>query len=200
MSWQNEYEDVQLTEPIQPKKDCLVQIAAAEGASWTVKPASEGGAPGFEGQVFPAMKLTVLITDPNVETEHEGSRVRRTIEHRLNLDRYPFKDKNGAVGWMGKQGLYELEEALGFPPVYVNAELQPVEPFITRTGRKAAPRGEGIKRQLNQDFLRAYFTPEGNPNLEWAGKNLAADIEIQRDDRYGDRNRIVRFKPVPVNV
>ena len=202
MSWQQESDDVQFAGPIVPKKDCRVEIAAAEKGEWKVKKAEDGGAPGYEGKPFAALKLTCTITDPNVQTEYEGGRPRLTLEHQLNLEKYPYVDKkSGEVKWLGRTGLYDLEEAFGFDPVFTNGDGQSVEPFVTRNGRKVAPKGvEGVKRQLNPDFVEAYFTAEGSPNLEWAGKTLFADIGLEKDDRYGDRNRILRFKRSPVGV
>ena len=199
--WQEEQDEVIVIEPILPKKDCRVEIGAAETAEWTVNATSDGGAPGYEGQTFPAMKLTVTITDESIQTEHENARPRLTIEHQLNLARYPYLDKkSGTVRFLGRQHLFDLEEALGFDPVFTNGEGQSVEPYITRTGRKVAPKGEGIKRQPNPAFLSAYFHPDGSPTLEWNGKTVYTDIEIEANERYGDRNRIVRFKRAPVSV
>ena len=201
MGWQQEQDDVVVTEPILAKQDCQLEIVSAESAEWTVKASIDGGAPGYEGQTFKAMKLTLSITDPNVQTEHEGARPRLTIEHQMNLDRYPYLDKkSGRVKWLGRANLYELEEAFGFDPIFTNGEGQPVEPYLTRTGRKVAPKGEGIKRSLNPAFTQAYFTPEGNPNLGWAGKQVYADIGVEKDERYGDKNRVQRFKRAPVSV
>ena len=84
--------------------------------------------------------------------------------------------------------------------VFTNGDGQPVEPYITRTGRKVAPKGEGIKRSLNPAFIQAYFTADGHPNLEWAGKVVYADIGVEESEQFGDRNRIQRFKPTPVTV
>ena len=201
--WRDEQDTVEVFEPIVAKQDCKLEIVSAESAEWTVKAAADGGAPGYEGQPFKAMKLTLNITDPNVQTEHEGARPRLTLEHQMNLDRYPILDKKtGGMRWMGRANLYELEEAFGFDPVFTNGEGQAVEPFITQTGRKVAPRGEGIKRSLNPAFTAAYFTPDGSPNLEFAGKTVYADIVVERDDtgRYGDKNRVQRFKRAPVSV
>ena len=201
MSWQQEQDDVVVTEPIVAQRDVKLEIVSAERAEWTVKAAGEGGAPGHEGEAFKAMKLTLQITDPTVQTEHEGARPRLTLEHQMNLDRYPYLDKkSGGVRWLGRANLYELEEAFGFDPVFTNGEGQPVEPYITRNGRKMAPRGEGIKRSLNPAFTQAYFTPDGNPSLEWSGRTVYADVAIEKDERYGDRNRIQRFKRPPVAV
>lgn len=201
MGWQDEGDDVQFSEPILAKKDCQVRIDAAEATEWKVKETAKGGAPGYEGQAFKALKLTCTITDASVQTEHEGGKPRLTLEHQFNIDRYPYLDKKtGTVKWLGRQALYDLEEAFGFDPIFTTADGQPVDPFITRTGRKVAPKVEGVKRHLNPDFLSAYFTPDGTPNLEWAGKTVHADIDVERSEQFGDKNVIKRFKAVPVTV
>lgn len=201
MPWQSDSDEVVLTEPILAKKDCKVEIVAAEATEWKVKEASKGGAPGHEGEVYKAMKLTITITDENVQTEHEGSRPRLTLEHQCNVDKYPYLDKkSGTVKWLGRANLYELEEAFGFDPVFTNGEGKTVEPYIGRTGRKMAPKGEGIKRSFNPAFTSAYFTSEGSPNLEWAGKTVYADIGVEESEQYGAKNRIQRFKKAPISV
>ena len=201
MGWQEESDEVIVTEPIVAKKDCKMQIDAVEPTTWKVKETANGGAPGYAGQEFKALKLTATITDENIQTEHEGARPRLTLEHQFNVDKYPYLDrKSGTVRFMGRQNLYDLEEAFGFEPLFTNGEGKPVEAYVTRTGRKVAPKGEGIKRKLNPDFLTAYFTIDGTPNLEWAGKTVYADIDVERSEQYGDKNVIKRFKRVPVAV
>ena len=201
MAWNQESDEVIVTEPIQPKKDCKVEIAAAEAAQWTVKSAGIGGAPGHEGEVYKAVKLTLTITDENVTTEHENARPRLTVEHQFNIERYPYLDKKtGQVKWLGRANLYDLEEALGFDPCFFDAGGNSVEAFITRTGRKAAPKGEGVTRKPNPAFLSAYFNSDGTPNLEWSGKTVYADIGIEVSEQFGDKNRISRFKKAPISV
>ena len=201
MSWQDESDEVIITEPILPKKDCKVEIVAAESVVWTVKEAAKGGAPGHEGEPYKAMKLTLQITDTEIATEHENARPRLTLEHQFNVDKYPYLEKkSGTVKWMGRQNLYDLEEAFGFEPIFTNGDGKPVEAYVTRTGRKVAPKGEGIKRHFNPAFTAAYFNADGGPNLEWAGKTVYADIAVEKDEQYGDKNRITRFKVAPVTV
>ena len=202
MTWQDESDTVQFAEPILPKKDCRVRIDFAESVDWTVKAANKGGAPGHEGEVYHAMKLTVVITDPNIQIEHEGGKPRLSLEHQINLDKYPFlSKKTGTVEWMGRNGLYELEEALGFDPVFVDGAGASVEPFLTRSGRKVAPKVEGVKRQVNLDFASSYFHPDGSVNPDnWINKIVYADIEVEKSEQYGDRNRIARFKRAPASV
>src|SRR3990167_2635347 len=131
-AWQTERDEVVSFGPILPKKGTKLEIVSAESATWTVKAESAGGAPGHEGEAYPAMKLTLTITDPNVQTEGEHIRPRTTIEHQMNLARYPYASKKtpGEALWMGRTGLYGLEESLGFDPVFVNGSGHPVEPFI----------------------------------------------------------------------
>lgn len=198
MVWQEEQDEVISFGPIVAQKDVRLEIAVAEQAQWTVK----DSVPGHEGEVYPAMKLTLTIADPStVRTEQENVRPRLTLEHQMNLARYPYVDKkSGEVKWLGRQGLYDLEEAFGFDPVFTNGSGQTVDAFVTRMGRKVAPKGEGIKRSLNPAFTQAYFTADGSPNLEWSGKTVYADIDVEKSDQFGDRNRIVRFKRAPVSV
>ena len=196
--WQDEQDEVVSYGPIVPQKDVKLMIDVAEATVWKVKES----VPGHVGEEYPAMKLTCTIADPStVRTEQETMRPRLTIEHQMNVARYPYLDKkSGEVKWLGRQGLYDLEEAFGFDPVFTNGDGQPVEPLITRTGRKVAPKGEGIKRSLNPAFTQAYFTSDGSPNLEWTGKTVYADIDVERSEQFGDKNRITRFKRVPVSV
>ena len=200
--WNEESDDVIVTEPIVAKKDCKLEIVAAETTEWKVKEASKGGAPGYEGQAFQPMKLTLSITDEDIQTEHEGAKARLVIEHQFNLAKYPYLEKkSGTVKWMGRQALYDLEEAFGFEPLFTDAQGQKVEPYLTRSGRKVAPKSvEGAKRKLNPEFIAAYFTAEMVPNLEWAGKTVYADVDVERSEQFGDKNVIKRFKATPVTV
>lgn len=201
MSWQQEQDEVINYGPILPKKGVKLEIGAAISATWKVKEEADGGAPGHAGEEYPAMKLTLEIKDEQVQTEGEHIRPRLTIEHQLNLARYPFlSKKDGSAQWMGRTGLYGLEESLGFEPVFVNGGGQRVDPFITKAGRKVAPKGDNIKRQLNPDFTQAFFNADGSPNLEWAGKTVYGDVEVERSEKFGDRNVVTRFVAAPVSL
>ncbi len=194
MPWQDESDDVLVTEPILAKKDCKVRIDSVEKTSWTVKE----GVPGYSGKSYAALKGTATIIDEQVQTEHEGARPRLSLDFQFNLEKYPFVDrKTGEIRFMGKGSLYELQEALGFDPVFQDAQGQPVAPYVTKAGRKVAPKGEGIKQVINPDFLTAYFTPEGEPKLEFAEQVVYADIGVERSEQYGDKNVIKRFKRAP---
>ena len=196
--WADEQDEIQFSEPILAKKDCKVRIDFAEPAEWKVKET----VPGHGGETYKAMKLTVIITDENVQTEHADAKPRLTIEHQLNIEKYPYLDKKtGTVKWLGRAGLYDLEAALGFEPRFVGPDGQQVEPYVTRTGRKAAPKIDGVKQMLNPDFAAAYFHEDGTVNpSNWIEKNVYADIDVERSDQYGDRNVIKRFKAAPPQV
>lgn len=198
MNWQDEADPVELVEPILAKKDCKLRIDFVEPIQWTVK----AHVPGHAGEVYPALKVTHTIIDQDVQTEHEGSRIKAVFETQFNLQRYPYLDKkSGSVKWLGRASLYELEEAFGFDPVYLDAEGQPVEPFISRTGRKLAPKGEGITRRLNLAFTGAYFeSPEQPKRDAWINKEVYADVEVEESEQYGNKNSIKRYKPAPVQV
>lgn len=196
--WVNEQDEVSFSEPILAQKDCRVRIDFAEAAEWKVKES----VPGHAGETYKAMKLTVTITDDTVRTEHADAKPRLTIEHQLNVQRYPYLNKKtGAVSWLGRDQLWQLEQALGFEPVFMDASGNRLEPFITKTGRKAAPKGEGVKQQLNPDFAAAYFDSEGNPKPDsWIDKEMLADIEVEQSEQYGPRNVIRRFKPLQASI
>ena len=115
-SFIEEVDEVQVWEPVLAKKDCKVRIDFAEPAEWTVKEHVSGHA----GEVYKAAKLTVTITDKNVSTAHEGASPRLTLEHQFNVQRYPYlSKKTGEIAWLGRQAIYQLEEAFGFDPVFV---------------------------------------------------------------------------------
>src|SRR3990167_3185043 len=145
MLWTDDADEVVVREPILEKKDCQVRIDFVEPTIWTVK---EEKTPGHGGEAYKAMKMTLTITDPNVQTEHEGARPRLVFEHQMNLDKYPYlSKKTGDIAWLGRGQLHDLEEAFGFDPVFVDTTGQPVDAYLTRTGHKVAPKGEGIKRK-----------------------------------------------------
>ena len=90
--------------------------------------------------------------------------------------------------------------------MFVGAEGQPLEPHVTKTGRKVAPKVEGVKRRINPDFFDAYFKPFETeddgvvvtkllPVVDnWVGKEILADIELEHDEQYGSKNVVKRFK------
>lgn len=197
-SWLDQTDEQVFSEPILAKKDCQLRIDFAEPATWKVK----DSVPTHAGQEFKAAKLTLTITDPNVQTEHQGWNPRRVIEHQFNVEKYPFMDKKtGTLRWLNRANLFELEEAFGFEPVFVDPNGVTLPPFITKAGRKVAPKVEGVQRKLNPDFARAYFHEDGTVNPDnWTGKTVYADVDVEKSDQFGDRNRIVRFKVAPAQI
>lgn len=196
MGFRDDSDAVIITEPILPKKDVPVEILAAESASWTVKDT----VPGFAGQQTKAVKLTVKLLDTDVQTEHDGARPRLVFDQTFNIEPHPYINKDGEIAKMGRSLLYSIEEAAGFDPVFVDAEGNEVAPYITRTGSKRAPKQEGVRQKLNPAFADAYFNEDGTPTLNWAGLKLFADITVQKNEQYGDKNQISRFKKAPVAV
>jgi len=194
MPWQDEADDIQFSGPIKPKKGCKVRIDNVASSVWTVKE----GVEGHEGDTTPAIKVMCTIID-DVEVEQEGTKPKMNVDFITNLARHPYlSKKTGEVEFMGRAGLYGIEEAFGFDPVFKNALGEVVEPFISsRTGRKSAPKGvEGVKRVLNPDFHAAYFNGD-EPSAEWTGKEVYANIDIERSEQYGDKNVIRRFVVAP---
>jgi len=208
MPWNEEAEPIVFWEPILPKKDCKLEILSAEGGVYTVKPFTEGGAFGHEGEVAKTITLTLQITDDNAPTEHEDGRPQLTFKQTMIIEKYPFsvKEKDQAktpteeVGWMGINLLHSLAQALGFDPKFVDGSGSSVEPYVNpRNGNKSAPRGvDGISKLLNPEFKNAFFDTDGNPLLEFGGKIVYGDIKIQRDEAYPDKNQVTRFKRKPV--
>lgn len=202
-----EEEDIQIIEPIMAQKRVRIGVTFAEHTEWEVKPKDKWIPEGLVnmqeliGKKYDACKLTLTISDDSVKTEHEGAGFKRTIEHQFNIVKFPYPDKNsGQVKYLGKQNLFQLEAALGFDPVFkVSGEI--VEPYITKNGNKVAPKIDGVKRSINPDFFNAYFNDDGTPNVDaWIGKELYADIGVERSDVYGDKNVISRFVKEPTAI
>lgn len=203
MTWNDDSDAVQFSEPILAKKDVKVRIDFAEPAEWEVKvkdkwsDADREAMREFVGKKFKAMGLNLTITDSDVKTEHADAKPKVSLTTQLNLDKYPFP-KDGTVQYMGRQGLYDLQGALGFDPVFVVNGRQ-VEPYITKTGNKVAPKIEGVKQVINPDFFSAYFNPDGTVNpTNWIDKVIYVDVELERNEQYGDRNNVTRFKRRPI--
>lgn len=195
-------DDVQFSEPIQPQKNVRCGISKIEKAEWEVKPKEKWTADDkenmreFVGQKFDACKMTLTISDDSVKTEHADAKPRLSIDDQFNIEPYPFP-KNGAVQKMGRQRLYEFEAAFGFDPIF-KANGVVVEPFITRTGSKVAPKIAGVKRVINPDFFDAYFDAFGNPIISnWIGKTVYADIEIETSEKFWAKNIIKKIVKAP---
>lgn len=186
MSIYTEEEDnVQFSEPILAQKNVKAKISFVEKTTWKNK---------VDGQAYDACKLTIQITDESVKTEHADSKPKLVIEDQFNIVQYPYIDKKtGEIKKLGKQKLYQLEQAFGFDPVFkVNGEV--VAPFVTKNGNKVAPKIDGVKHVINPDFFNAYFTSNGEPAIDnWLDKNLCVDIEVEHSEQFGSKNVIARY-------
>lgn|SRR3990167_2722219 len=185
----DEQEDVQFSEPILAQKDVKCKIVFAEHTSWKNK---------TDEKDYDACKLTLQIIDESVKTEHADAKPRITLEDQFNIVQYPYLDKKtGAIKKLGRQKLYQIEGAFGFDPIFkVNGEVVP--PFITRSGNKAAPKVDGVKRNINSDFFNAYFDSEGRPVIDnWIDKVIYTDIELETSEQFGSRNTISRYVKAP---
>lgn len=184
-----EEDDVQFSEPILAQKGVRIGISFAEKVEWKSK---------HDGNSYDACKLTVQISDDTVKTEHADAKPKLTIEDQFNIVQYPYLDKKtGTMKKLGKQKLYQLEQVFGFDPCF-QANGKAVEPFVTKSGNKVAPKVEGVKRFINPDFFNAYFDESGNPRIDnWVGKTLYADIEVETSEQFGSKNVIARYVKGP---
>lgn len=188
--WTNEQDDVQFSEPILAQKGVKLKLNFAEATKWKSK---------VDGQEYDAVKVTLDIDDKSVRTEHADARPKTTIVDQFNLAQFPYTDKKtGEVKKLGRSKLYQLEEALGFDPVFL-VDGKQVEPFITKTGAKRAPKIEGVKRTLNPAFMDAYFLGDGTPNMSnWSGKTLYANVGVETSEQFGAKNIIEAYVKAPV--
>lgn len=200
-----EAEEVQFSEPILAQKGVKLKVGFAEHTEWEVKnkpswsPEQKITMQDSIGNKFDACKLTLHIDDSSVRCEHEDAKPRGIIEDQFNIESYPYPDKKtGKLKKLGRSKLYQLEEAFGFDPIFkVKGDV--VEPKITRSGRKIAPKVEGVKRSINPDFFNAYFTEKGRPLMEnWEAKTIYADVGVVENTQYGDKNVIDRYVSAPV--
>lgn len=178
-------DDVQFSEPILAQKGVKVELRTAEKTVWKNK---------VDGNPYDALKLTVLITDDSVRTEHADAKPKLVIDHQFNIVAYPYMDKKtGTIKKLGRANLYQLETAFGFEPVFT-VDGKQVEPYVTKTGNKVAPKTDGVKRVLNPDFYDAYFNADNSPKIEnWIGKKLTADIEVEVNEQFGNKNTVARY-------
>jgi hypothetical protein len=200
-----EQDDIQFSEPILAQKGVRVGVVKAEKNQWEVKTKDKWTPEQLEtmkpliGNKYDACKLSMIISDDSVKTEHADAKPKLSVDDVFNIENYPFPDqKTGALKQMGKQKLYELEGALGFDPVFVANGVE-VEAFVTRNGNKVAPKIEGVKRKINPDFFNAYFDEDGTPKMSnWEGKVLYADIDVETSEKFGSKNVIKRYVKSPV--
>lgn len=182
-------DDVQFSEPIMAKKQVRCGIQSAEKCLWKNK---------VDGQEYSALKLKINISDDSVTTEHADAKPKLNLEDQFNTVSYPYLDKkSGDIKKLGRQKLFQLESAFGFDPLFtVNG--QPVEPFVTKTGNKVAPKLESVKRILNPDFFNAYFDENCNPKMsEFAGKTIYANIGVETSEQFGSKNIVEAYVKAP---
>src|SRR3990167_8533714 len=185
--YSDEADAVISSEAVMPLKKCALQISFVERNDWTAKTEEH------KGEKFPALKVTYRITDERAKTESADANV-KAVEDVLNLVKFPYTDKEtGEVKWLRRGKLFEIERAFGFEPVFVNEQGQVLEPRVSKkTGGKYGPKGSSQK--LNPDFEEAYFDASGNPKVDnWSDKEVLADIDIERSEQFGDRNKVKRI-------
>ena len=189
-----EEDDVQFSEPILPQKGVKLKLTFAEKTQWEAKTGGEKN-----GNKYDAVKLTLEIDDTSVRTEHADARPKKVIEDQFNIVQFPYEDKKtGEVKKLGRQKLYDIEGAFGFDPIFL-VDGKRVEPFVSKSGNKLAPKVEGVKRVINPDFFDAYFNGEGAPKLEnWSNKTIYADVDLEVSEKFGNRNSIVRYVKAPL--
>lgn len=189
MSYLTEQDDVQFAEPILAQKCVKLKANFVEAIKWKSK---------VDGLEYVAIKLILDIDDNTVKCEHADAKPRLTIVDQFNLSQFPYTDKKtGETKKLGRSKLYQLEEAFGFDPVFmVNGKK--VDPFITKTGAKRAPKIEGVKRTLNPEFMDAYFSGEGTPKMEnWSGKTIYANVGVEQNETFGSKNTIQAYVNSP---
>ncbi len=201
----DEQEEIQFSEPILAQKGVRCGITHAEKGQWEVKAKASWTPEQLEtmesliGQKFDCLKLKLTISEESIRTASENAKPKTALEDQFNIVNYPFPDKKtGALKKMGKQKLYELEGAFGFDPVFkVGGKI--VEPFVTKSGAKVAPKIDGVTRSVNPDFFNAYFDSEGNPKSEnFVGKVIYVDVGVEKSDQYGAKNVVARYVKPPV--
>ena len=197
MSPQQERDIVQFRETIIEQKDVKARIDFAEPVEWKPKDAVKA-LDGDIAQSYKAAKLTLMIEDDTVKTEHADARPKLIVEDQFNVQKYPYIDKKaGGIKWMNRGKLFDLEHAFGFDPCFVDKEGNLVEPFISRTGSKLAPKIEGVARVLNPDFVGAYFHADMTVNpTNWIGKKVLIDVGVEHNETYGSKNIINRYKKI----
>jgi hypothetical protein len=195
-----ERDEVVFKEPILKQSDVKARITFAEPADWKPKAATVEAAREDGTQIeasYKAAKVTVVLTDiDSVRTENEDAIPKSIIETQLNVVRYPHVNKKeGGIAWMGRQMLFDIETAFGFEPVFVDAEGNEVEPHITKSGNKVAPKIKGVARVMNPEFKRAYFHEDMTVNpTNWIDKDVLIDVDVEKSEQFGNKNVIKRFK------
>lgn len=193
MGLRDNRDKVEFKEVILDQKKVACEIVDAIPMDWTAKE----GTGEFAGKKYRAMKLQINITDPSIQTENSDARPKTLIDDVMNLERFPYVSKeDGSVQWLRTGKLYQLEKAFGFDPCFEDADGNDLEPYVTRTGNKVAPKVDGVRQKLNPDFVQAYFNEDDSPKtLEWAGKKIRVDIGTRKSEQFGDKNTAKNYHP-----
>src|SRR3990167_11137464 len=152
-----ERDEVIFREPMLEQQDVQAKISFAEPSEWKLKDQVKAIGGDQVKDIYKACKLTVAITDDSVKTEHPDALPKMIVEDQFNVQKYPYVDKKtGKLAWLNRQKLFDLEKAFGFDPCFVDADNNQVEPYVTKTGNKVAPKITGVARVLNPDFVSNY--------------------------------------------
>lgn len=199
MSLRNATTTPDVYEAIKPKKDCRITILNAEmGKSWKHKVAVPADGYKVPGETR-VMKLTIQITDELVETENSDAKPRRKLDDMVILEPHPYVDKDGVQRFLKLEKLFQLQQFLGFEPLFVNKFGQVVDPHITKTGRKVCPKDASIAFQ--PAFLDAYFDANEEPRFDaWMNLEGVASIGVKKDtpeniEQYGLKNEVKSYAP-----
>lgn len=187
MGLRDEVRTPDVYEPILEKKDCKVRILGAETKPWKPKVGT-----GVEKETN-AMKLQIEITDEDARCENADAKPSKRIDDYINLEKHPYVGKDGEVAYMGTSKVYQLEQALGFEPVFVDKSGKPVDAHITKTGKKVCP--EGASQKLNADFLEAYFDANDCPVFgAWEGKEIVAHVGMGKaSEEFSAKNEVKKY-------
>ena len=193
-----ERDEVIFREPMLEQQDVQAKISFAEPSEWKLKDQVKAIGGDQVKDIYKACKLTVAITDDSVKTEHPDALPKMIVEDQFCVQKYPYVDKKtGKLAWMNRQKLFDLERAFGFDPCFVDRQGNSVEPYISRTGSKLAPKVDGCARVINADFLSNYFHEDMTINpTNWIDKSILVDIGVEKSEQYGDKNIIKRYKKV----
>ena len=198
MSLRNATTTPDVYEAIKPKKDCRIQILNAEmGKSWRHKVEAPGDykVPG-ETRV---MKLSIMITDDLVETENSDAKPRRKLDDMVILEPHPYVDKNSVQQFLRLEKLFQLQQFLGFEPVFIDSAGNECDPHITKTGRKACPKGASIG--FRKEFIDAYFDSNEEPKFGvWMNIDGVASIGVKKQTeeqaaQFGTGNEVKSYAP-----
>lgn len=194
---QVERDEVLFREPVLEQKNVKARISFAEPTEWRPKDAVRALDSTLKDS-YKACKLSVILTDDSLRTEHADALPKLVVDDQFNVVKYPYLDKKkGGISYMNRAKLFDLENAFGFEPVFVDGDGKEVEPFITRNGNKVAPKVPGVARVLNPSFVSSYFHEDMTVNpTNWIDKVILVDVGVETSEQFGNKNTIQRYKKV----